>query len=256
MSAPRNAFKRRLLAGETVYGLWLMSTSPVMAEAASLVGFDWLLFDTEHSPIDIGGVQPLLQAAAAGASAILARPAWNDRVLIKRMLDIGAQTLVVPFVETADEARQAVISTRYPPLGRRGVSGGTRASRYGFAPDYFTTANDEICLLVQVETREAVAELDAIAAVDGVDGVFIGPADLAASLGHLGNPGHPDVVAVLKDALARILAVGKAPGILAMNAETARTYAEWGYRFVGVGTDMGLFAANAKAALAAVASPS
>lgn len=250
VTAPRNHFKRRLLSGETVYGLWMMSASPVLSEAASLLGYDWLLMDSEHSAVDIGGLQPLLQAAAAGPTALLARPAWNDPVLIKRVLDIGAQTLVLPFVQTAEEARQAVASTRYPPEGRRGVSVATRAGRFGQAADYFSVANDEICVLVQVETREALAAIDEIAAVEGVDGVFIGPSDLAASLGHIGNPGHEEVQAALKSALARIIASGKAPGILASGGATARLYAEWGYRFIGVTTDIGVLCAAAKASLA------
>lgn len=252
VTAPRNDFKRRLNAGETLYGLWMMSASPVLAEAASLFGYDWLLFDSEHSPAEIAGLQPLLQAASAGDSALLARPAWNDQVLIKRILDIGAQTLVVPFVQSAAEAEAAVSATRYPPAGRRGVSAATRAGRYGMAADYFSVANDEVCLLVQVETGEAVDRIEEIAAIEGVDGVFIGPSDLAASLGHIGNPGHDEVQDILRSAAGRIAASGKAPGILATNAETARRYAGWGYRFIGVMTDLAAFSSGARGALASV----
>ncbi|MEN3165419.1 HpcH/HpaI aldolase/citrate lyase family protein [Tistrella mobilis] len=252
MKAPRNDFKRRLTAGEVLNGFWLSLASPVASEALSLAGFDWLLFDGEHSPVDVAGVQPLLQAAATGTASAVVRPAWNDKVLIKRLLDIGAQTLLVPFVQSAEEAAAAVLASRYPPHGVRGVAGATRASRYGQTEDYFAVANREICVLVQVETGEALGRLEEIAAVDGVDGVFIGPSDLAASMGHLGRPGHPEVQAALKDAAARIAATGKAPGILATNAADARRYVDWGYRFVAAGVDIGVLMAGAKAMLAEV----
>ncbi|WP_372012615.1 HpcH/HpaI aldolase/citrate lyase family protein [Tistrella mobilis] len=252
MKAPCNDFKRRLAAGEVLNGFWLSLASPVASEALSLAGFDWLLFDGEHSPVDVAGVQPLLQAAATGTASAVVRPAWNDKVLIKRLLDIGAQTLLVPFVQSAEEAAAAVLASRYPPHGVRGVAGATRASRYGQTEDYFAVANREICVLVQVETGEALGRLEEIAAVDGVDGVFIGPSDLAASMGHLGKPGHPEVQAALKDAAARIAATGKAPGILATNAADARRYVDWGYRFVAAGVDIGVLMAGAKAMLAEV----
>ncbi|MGV0761704.1 HpcH/HpaI aldolase/citrate lyase family protein [Tistrella mobilis] len=252
MKAPLNDFKRRLTAGEVLNGFWLSLASPVASEALSLAGFDWLLFDGEHSPVDVAGVQPLLQAAATGTASAVVRPAWNDKVLIKRLLDIGAQTLLVPFVQSAEEAAAAVQASRYPPHGVRGVAGATRASRYGQTEDYFAVANQEICVLVQVETGEALGRLEEIAAVDGVDGVFIGPSDLAASMGHLGRPGHPEVQAALKDAAARIAATGKAPGILATNAADARRYVDWGYRFVAAGVDIGVLMAGAKAMLAEV----
>lgn len=250
MQAPRNEFKRRLLAGEVLHGLWMSIASSQTAEALSLVGFDWLLFDTEHSPVEVAGVQPLLQAAAAGKSAVAVRPAWNDKILLKRVLDIGAQTVLVPFVQTPEEAAAAVAATRYPPVGIRGVAGSTRASRFGLTPDYFAVANGEICVLVQIETREALDQLEAIAAVDSVDGVFIGPSDLAASLGHLGEPGHPEVQEALHEAAQRIVSAGKAPGILATNATDARRYIEWGYRFVAGAVDVGVLVGGARKALA------
>lgn len=245
MQAPRNEFKRRLLAGETLNGLWMSLASPVAAEALSLVGFDWLLFDTEHAPVDLAGVQPLLQAAAVGTAAAIVRPAWNDKVLIKRVLDMGAQSILVPFVENPAEAAAAVAATRYPPEGIRGVAGSTRASRYGLAADYFEIANAEICLLVQIETREALDRLEEIAAVPGVDGVFIGPSDLAASLGHLGKPGHAQVQEALRDAAVRLAAAGKPAGILATRADDALRYLDWGYRFVAGGTDLSLLMGGA-----------
>jgi len=168
-------------------------------------------------------------------------------VLIKRYLDIGAQTLLVPFVQNAEEAKRAVEFTRYPPNGVRGITGSGRASRYGRVKDYLKNASGEICLLVQVETREAMAQLEAIAAVDGIDGVFIGPNDLAASYGHIGNWGHPEVQAALEDAVKRLKKAGKPAGILTPNEEEAKKFIAWGYAFVAVGTDVGLLAKNADA---------
>lgn len=246
MPAPINRFKERLLAGEVQHGLWMSLGSAVAAEALSLLDYDWLLFDTEHAPVEVAQVQGLLQAAATGRAHCAARPAWNDLVLIKRMLDLGAQTILVPFVQTPAEAAAAAAACRYPPQGLRGVAGGTRASRYGTEPDYFTTANDQICTLVQVETRGALDQLEEIAAVPGVDGVFIGPSDLAASLGHLGQVQAPEVQEQLRRAAARIAATGKAPGILATNAADARRYRDWGYRFIACGIDLGLMTAAAR----------
>jgi 4-hydroxy-2-oxoheptanedioate aldolase len=240
MRAPLNDFKRRLLAGEALDGLWMSLTSPVAAEGLSLLGYDWLLFDTEHAPVDLAQVQPLLQAASAGKSSLVVRPAWNDKVLIKRALDIGAQTLLIPFVQTAEEAAAAVAATRYPPHGIRGVAGGTRASRFGLATDYFEQADAQIAVLVQVETVEALSRLEEIAAVPGVDGVFIGPSDLAASFGHLGNPGHDEVQTALKNAVMRLKAVGTPAGILATNSKDAKRYREWGYSFVSGAVDLGI----------------
>ncbi|OJU03259.1 MAG: 4-hydroxy-2-oxo-heptane-1,7-dioate aldolase [Rhizobium sp. 63-7] len=249
MQAPRNSFKRRLLAGETQNGLWLTLGSPISSEALSLVGFDWLLFDTEHSPVDLAAVQPLLQAAAIGTAQAVVRPAWNDKVLIKRVLDMGAQTLLVPFVESPEEATAAVAATRYPPRGLRGVAGATRASRFGLTSDYFTVADEEVAVLVQIETVGALARLEEIAAVPGVDGIFIGPSDLSASMGFLGRSGAAEVQAVLEEAAARIRAAGKAPGILATNAADALRYRGWGYRFIAGAVDLGLLLAGARAVL-------
>lgn len=245
----KNQFKARLLAGELQHGLWMSLASPVAAEALSLIGFDWLMFDTEHAPVEVAALQPLLQAASGGSAACVARPAWNDKVLIKRILDVGAQTILVPFVQTPEEAEAAVAATRYPPLGVRGVAGATRASRYGTAPDYLTSANDEVCVLVQIETGAALDRLEEIARVPGVDGVFIGPSDLSASLGHLGNPGAPEVQRELKSAATRIAKAGKAPGILATRAETALEYSDWGYRFISSAVDLGLLMKAAGATL-------
>ena len=244
---PRNAFKQALAAGKLQIGLWSSLCSNIAAEIISDSGFDWILLDTEHSPNEIPDLVSQLQAIQAGTATPIIRPAWNDAVLVKRCLDIGTQSLLFPYVQNAEEAKRAVAATRYPPHGVRGVSVSARASRYGRTPGYLGKANDEICVLVQVETREAMNELEAIAKVDGVDGVFIGPSDLAASLGHLGNPAHADVQAAIKDAVTRLKKVGKPAGILTSNEDEARRYIEWGYLFVAVGADVGLLARNADA---------
>jgi 4-hydroxy-2-oxoheptanedioate aldolase len=244
---PRNAFKHALAAGKLQIGLWSSLASNVAAEIISDSGFDWILLDTEHSPNEIPGLVSQLQAVQAGTATPIVRPAWNDAVLAKRILDIGAQSLLFPYVQNVNEARAAVASTRYPPQGIRGVAVSARASRYGRTPGYLTKANDEICVLVQVETGVAMRQLEAIAKVDGVDGVFIGPSDLAASLGHLGNPQHPDVQKVIEDAGRRLKAIGKPAGILTGNEDEARRYMGWGYLFVAVGADVGLLARNADA---------
>lgn len=241
----RNAFKAGLRAKKLQIGLWQSLCSNIAAEICSDSGFDWLLLDTEHSPNEIPDLLSQLQAIEKGTATGIIRPAWNDAVLIKRCLDIGAQTLLVPYVQSVDEAKAAVAATRYPPQGIRGVSVAARASRYGRVPGYLTKANEEICVLVQVETRQSLDAIEAIAKVDGVDGVFIGPSDLAASLGHLGNPQHAEVQAAMKDAVERLTKVGKPAGILTGNEDEARRYIDWGYLFVAVGSDVGLLAKSA-----------
>jgi 4-hydroxy-2-oxoheptanedioate aldolase len=243
----KNAFKAALAQGKLQIGIWSSLCSNIAADVLSDCGFDWILLDTEHSPNEIPDLVGQLQAVRGGTATPIIRPAWNDAVLAKRALDIGAQTLLFPYVQNPEEARRAVASTRYPPHGIRGVSVAARASRYGRTPGYLGKANTEICVMVQVETREAMNELEAIARVDGVDGVFIGPSDLAASLGHLGNPAHADVQAAIKEAVTRLKAVGKPAGILTGNEDEARRYIEWGYLFVAVGADVGLLAKNADA---------
>jgi 4-hydroxy-2-oxoheptanedioate aldolase len=243
----RNAFKHDLAAGKLQIGLWSSLCSSIAAEIISDSGFDWILLDTEHSPNEIPALVGQLQAMQASKTTPIIRPAWNDAVLAKRALDIGAQTLLFPYVQNAEEARAAVASTRYPPQGIRGVSVAARASRYGRTPGYLSKANAEICVLVQAETRAALSELEPIAEIEGVDGVFIGPSDLAASLGHLGNPQHPEVQAAIKDAVTRLKKVGKPAGMLTGNEEEARRYIDWGYQFVAVGADVGLLAKNADA---------
>lgn len=241
----RNAFKAGLRAKKLQIGLWQSLCSNIAAEICSDSGFDWLLLDTEHSPNEIPDLLSQLQALEKGTATAIIRPAWNDAVLIKRCLDIGAQTLLIPYVQSVEEAKAAVAATRYPPQGIRGVSVAARASRYGRVPGYLTKANEEICVLVQVETRQSLDAIESIAQVEGVDGVFIGPSDLAASLGHLGNPQHAEVQAAMKNAVERLKKIGKPAGILTGNEDEARRYIEWGYLFVAVGSDVGLLAKSA-----------
>jgi 4-hydroxy-2-oxoheptanedioate aldolase len=241
MGVPHNSFKSALAEGRRQLGIWSTFCSPIAAEILGKSGFDWILFDSEHSPVEIAGLLPLLQAANCGPASCVVRPAWNDPVLIKRILDIGAQTVLLPFVQTPEEALRAVQSCRYPPDGRRGVSGTTRAGGYGRTGNYLKTAAEQICVLVQVETLEAIGQLEQIAGVSGVDGVFIGPSDLSASMGHLGNPGNADVQAVIEAAVGPIRAAGKAAGILATSVPDARRYLDWGYQFVACSVDVRIF---------------
>ena len=237
MEIPRNEFKHALAAGRQQIGLWVSLASAYSTELVAGSGFDWLLIDGEHSPNDPPTVLPQLQAAAPYPVTCMVRPAWNDKVLIKRYLDIGVQTLLVPYVQTVEEAQAAVEAVRFPLRGVRGVAGLTRASRFGRVADYAKRAEEELCLLVQVETRLGLDNLEKIAATDGIDGVFIGPADLAAGLGHLGVQGHPEVQAAIQDAIKRIKACGKPAGILTPDEATARKYIAWGTTFTAVGLD-------------------
>ena len=244
---PINTFKRALAAGETVIGLWTSLVGAYPAEVVAGAGFDWLMLDTEHSPGDLASVLGQLQAVAAYPVHPVVRVPWNDMVDIKRFLDIGVQTLLIPQVSNADEARAAVAATRYPPEGVRGVGGVTRATRFGRVPNYATTAKDDLCVLVQVESREALDRIEEIAAVDGVDGVFIGPADLHASFGFAGEFTNPAVVPLIDKAIARIAATGKAAGILTGNEADAKRWITLGARFVAVGNDVNLLARAADA---------
>lgn len=252
MQLPANPFKAALRDGRRQIGLWLGLASPYSAELLAGAGFDWLLIDGEHAPNELNDVLRQLQAIAPYPSHPVVRAASNDPVRIKQLLDIGAQTLMLPMVQNADEAARAVAATRYPPRGVRGVGSAlARASRWNRVPDYLTRADSEICVLVQVETRQALAALDAIAATDGVDGVFIGPADLAADMGHPGRPDHPEVRAAMDEAIHRIQRQGKAAGILMADEAEARRLLELGTRFVAVGVDTTLLARRAEALAAA-----
>ncbi|GAB7532049.1 4-hydroxy-2-oxoheptanedioate aldolase [Pseudomonas sp. 3A(2025)] len=238
MDMPINTFKQRLQSGPAQIGLWLGLANPYCAELAANAGFDWLLIDGEHAPNDLRGLLGQLQAVAPYASQAVIRPVIGDTALIKQILDIGTQTLLVPMVESAAQARELVRAIHYPPSGVRGVGSAlARASRWNTIPGYLDKADEQMCLLVQIENLEGLANLDAIVAVDGVDGVFIGPADLSAAMGHRGNPGHPDVQAAIEDAIVRIGKAGKAAGILSADQNLARRYIELGAKFVAVGVD-------------------
>jgi 4-hydroxy-2-oxoheptanedioate aldolase len=248
---PVNRFKAALREGRHQLGVWSSLGGTVAPEVLAVAGFDWVVLDTEHAPVEVAEVLPALQTIAAypGCSAVV-RPAINDWVLIKRHLDQGAQTLILPYVQSADEAAAAVAAMRYPPRGVRGVAGMSRASRYGAVAGYATRAEEELCLVVQVETALALERLEEIATVEGVDGVFIGPSDLAASLGHPGRPGHPDVVAAIEGAIARLKAVGVPAGILTTDRAFARRCIELGTAFTAVAVDVGLLVAGANALVA------
>lgn len=247
MDLPLNSFKQALAEQRLQIGLWSSIPSNVSVEVVAGAGFDWILLDTEHSPNDLESVYAQLQAAAAYPASTIVRVPWNDPVVVKRYLDAGAQTLLVPFVSSADEARAAVAATRYPPDGIRGVGGPTRASRFGRIANYARHAARELCVLVQAETRQALEELEAICAIDGVDGVFIGPADLHASLGHLGETSNPAVRPLIEDAIRRIRSAGKAPGILSSADADIRAWLDAGALFVAVGADITILARGAEA---------
>jgi len=240
MRVTENRFKAALKRDERQIGLWSTLGSAMVAELVGHAGFDWLLIDTEHSPNELPAIVAQLQAMQTGTASAVIRPAWNDPVLIKRILDIGVQSLLIPFVETAEAAAAAVAATRYPPDGIRGVSTGSRAAGYGRIKDYPKAAGAEICVLVQIETMKGVENIDAIAATPGVDGVFVGPADLSASLGHLGDQLHP----VVQDTIGRVLAAcqkaGKPAGYLTGNEAESKKWLDAGFRFVAVGTDNGV----------------
>jgi len=247
MPSLTNTFKAALQRNEPQFGLWLGLADSYSAEICAGVGFDWLLIDGEHAPNDVRTILGQLQAIAAYPVHPVVRPPIGDVHLLKQLLDIGAQSLLIPLVESAEYARQLVSATRYPPNGIRGVASAlARAARWGRVPNYLDAADAEICLLVQIETRKGLAALDEIAAVEGVDGVFIGPADLSAALGHRGNPTHPDVQAAIEDAISRIRAAGKAPGILVTDEALARRYLSLGCTFVAVGLDVSLLARAAR----------
>lgn len=251
MDMPVNEFKRKLKTGQRQIGCWLSLANNSAAEICAGAGFDWCLIDTEHAPTELSMVHQQLQAIAGYPSvSALVRPYWNDTVLFKRMLDLGVQTLIVPYVQNAEEARAAVAATRYTPNGVRGVSTNSRANRYARVKDYLTRAQDEMCVIVQLESRMALSQLEAIAAVDGVDGLFIGPQDLAADFGHIGNPGHPDVRAAITDALQRINKSGKAPGILSFAEADAKHWFEIGATFVAVTSDQFLLASESSKVVA------
>ncbi len=233
-------------------GTWVMSASPLVVEAVGHAGFDWLVLDMEHSPLELPGVAQMLQALASTKAVSIVRVPWNDAVVIKRVLDAGASTVVVPFVQDADEAARAAAALRYPPQGVRGLAGMSRATCFGTRRVDLNTANEGVALIVQLESPRALAALEQVAAVEGVDALFVGPTDLSAGMGLGGDPGHPEVVKVLIDAAARAHAVGKPIGTLAGTPEMAVQMRAAGYDFIGIGTDLGLLVRSAQAALAAM----
>jgi len=247
MELPQNAFKRALKANRAQIGLWSSLSSHYTVEVIAGAGYDWILLDMEHSPNDLESLLAQLQAAAPYPSAPVVRVPWNDTVTIKRVLDVGAQSLLVPYVSTVAEAKQAVAATRYPPAGVRGVAGTTRATRFGRVQGYARTAHQEICVLVQIETKEGLDNLEAICGVEGVDGVFIGPADLHASLGYTGETANPAVVPLMEEAMRRIRRAGRAPGYLSPVEADAKRMLAAGALFVAVGADVGLLARGAEA---------
>lgn len=247
MTAPTNTFKQALIQGKRQIGCWMSFAEPITAEILGTAGFDWLVIDGEHAPNDIRSIRDQLVALAGSTSHPVVRVPVGETWLIKMVLDAGAQTVLVPIVETAAQAQDLVRACRYPPDGVRGVGAmASRATMYGSVGDYIQSADQQICLLVQVETRAGIAALDEILQVDGIDGVFIGPADLSTDMGYQGDSTTPEVRAVIADAMTRIAAAGKAPGILATTDEARQTYLDMGAQFLAVGIDVMLLAGTAR----------
>ncbi|MBK9116938.1 MAG: 2-dehydro-3-deoxyglucarate aldolase [Betaproteobacteria bacterium] len=245
----------RLLADRTAktpIGTWVMSASPIVAEAVGTAGFDWGVLDMEHTPLDLMGLVHLLQAVGNTPMVPVVRVPWNDTVTVKRVLDAGAQTLLFPFVQDRDEAARAVAATRYPPDGVRGMAGMSRASRFGTTPDFLRGANRTIGVVVQLETPQAIERLEQIAAVPGVDALFVGPGDLSGSMGHVGNTVHPDVMAAMAAAARRAHAIGKPVGTVGGTAEVVARYREIGYDYVAIASDLGLLMRAAQGAVQAL----
>lgn len=245
MKNPHNAFKAALKAGEHQIGIWNTIGGNTVPEVLAGAGFDWVLVDCEHSAVETIEVLPALQAIAGypDVSAVV-RPAANDPVLFKRLLDMGAQSLLVPYIETEEEAAAAVAAMRYGPRGIRGMAGVTRATRYGRVEDYFTEVEKNLCLILQIETARGIENLDAIATTEGVDAIFIGPADLSASMGLPGQTDHPDVVAQITSAFERLATLGVPSGILTLNTDEARSYIDKGSCFTAVGVDLALLVSS------------
>ena len=233
----QNKLKTALAAGQSLHGIWMSLSSPIVAEIVGDAGFDWVLVDCEHAPNDLPTLREQLQAMRGSESNLLARPPWNDMVLIKQFMDVGVQNFIIPYVQNPQEARDAVAATRYPPEGVRGVAGSSRASNFGRNKTYLKEANKAVTVIVQVETMEAMNELEEIAQVPGVDGVFIGPADLSASMGHLGDIEHSEAQAAIRDAAERLKAIGVPSATLAFDPEVAERYIGYGYQMVCIGSD-------------------
>ncbi|MCE2917663.1 MAG: HpcH/HpaI aldolase family protein [Rubrivivax sp.] len=243
-----NPFRQLLRAagGQVPLGTWIMSGSPIVAEAVGHAGFDWAVLDMEHSALDVAGVLAMLQALGSTRMVPLVRVPWNEPVVVKRVLDAGALTVLFPFVQTADEARAAVAATRYPPAGVRGMAGMSRATRFGTDPDYLRLANQKVGVVVQLESRLALQNLEAIAAEPGVDALFIGPADLSADMGHGGHTIHPKVIEAMADAVHRAKAVGKPIGTLGLAPPQVVRYRALGFDFIALSSDLGLLIHGAR----------
>jgi 2-keto-3-deoxy-L-rhamnonate aldolase RhmA len=252
-----NEFKRLLNAAgaHAPLGTWITSASPIVAEAIGHAGFDWGVVDMEHTPLDMMDLVHLLQAVAGTKMVPVVRVPWNDTVTVKRVLDAGATTVLFPFVQNADEAARAVAATRYPPQGVRGLAGMTRAAKFGMTPNYFTTANKHMGVLVQLETPKAIEQLEAIAAVDGVDGIFLGPADLSAAMGHIGQLTHPAVMDLMAKVAQRCKALGMPVGALGLNPEVVAQYRAGGFDYVAIASDLGLLMQGARTVIAALRTP-
>ncbi len=243
--------RKDLGAGYPV-GSFVMAASPLVAEAMGHAGFDFGVVDMEHTPLDLADLVHLLQAIAGTPMLPITRVPWNDTVLVKRVLDAGAQTLMFPFVQTADEARKAVAACKYPPQGVRGMAAMSRGSRFGTVKDYFKVANQGVSVLVQIETPEAMSRIDEIVAVPGVDSIFMGPGDLSGAMGHTGNPMHAEVVALMAAGVKRCHAVGKPVGTVGGTAEAVATYRAAGFDYIGCASDLGLMMRQCAAVLSSI----
>lgn len=246
MDMPQNRFRRALALGRTPIGTWLVSGAPSAAEAMGCLGFDFLVLDMEHTPIDMSELVGMLRTIEGTPAGVVTRVPWNDMVTVKRVLDAGAQALMFPFIQSADEARHAVSYTRYPPEGVRGVASVHRGSRHGTVPNYHHDAAAELFIVAQIESVNALEQIPEIAAVPGIDSLFIGPADLSASMGHLGNLSHPDVMAKLAEGTRAARSAGKPIGIVGPNPDIVTRYIEMGFTWVAIGSDIGLMVNRAQ----------
>jgi 4-hydroxy-2-oxoheptanedioate aldolase len=241
-------FAARMADGGRQTGMWVSSGSPLAAEICAGSGLDWLLIDAEHSPNGLESLLAQLQAVHGYPVSAVVRPPIGDAVLLKQYLDLGVQNLLIPMVDTPEQAAGLVRAVQYPPHGIRGVGSAlARASRWNRIEGYLENAAESVTLLVQIETAAAVENVAEIAAVDGVDGLFIGPADLAASMGHLGQQEHPDVVAAVEHCIRVVKAAGKPVGVNAFAEATARRYIAAGVDFILVGADVALLARGSEA---------
>ena len=228
------------LPGPFPVGTWLMSSSPLVAEALGCAGFDWAVVDMEHSPVDVGDLVHLLQAISGTAMLPITRVPWNDPVVVKRVLDAGARTLMFPFIQNALEARQAVSASKYPPEGSRGMAAMSRGSRFGTTKDYFKIANQSVSVILQVETVKSMSLIEEIAETEGVDSIFIGPGDLSGDMGHIGNTMHPEVMELMSQGVQACHRSGKSVGTVGGSPEAVAAYRKAGFDYIACGSDLGL----------------